>query len=96
MHGDAQVSTRELARVLGVKSVHPCSPDVAMKHSGYLVGGSSPFGTRGHMPVIMEETILALPTMYINGGKRGHLVGLVPQHVQKLLEPGLLRVGTPG
>jgi Cys-tRNA(Pro) deacylase len=61
MHGDMQVSTKELARVLGVKGVHPCSPDVAMKHTGYLVGGTSPFGTRGQMPVFMEETVSALP-----------------------------------
>lgn len=76
MHGDCQVSTKELARVLGVKSVAPCSPEVANRHSGYLVGGTSPFGTRRTMPVYMEETIHELPQIYINGGKRGFLVAM--------------------
>ncbi|ABB30639.1 ybaK/ebsC protein [Geobacter metallireducens RCH3] len=92
MHGDRQVSTKELARVLGVKGVSPCSPDTAQKHTGYLVGGTSPFGTRRQMPVCMEETILDLPCIYINGGKRGYLVGIDPRDVVKLLNPTLVRV----
>ncbi|ACM20074.1 misacylated tRNA(Pro) deacylase, YbaK/ProX family [Geotalea daltonii FRC-32] len=93
MHGDCQVSTKELARVLGVKSVAPCSPEVANRHSGYLVGGTSPFGTRRTMPVYMEETIHELPQIYINGGKRGFLVAMDPQEVERLLKPVLVRVG---
>jgi Cys-tRNA(Pro) deacylase len=96
MHGDMQVSTKELARVLGVKGVHPCSPDVSMKHSGYMVGGTSPFGTREQFPIFMEETIVGLPKIYINGGKRGYLVGLSPQDAQQLLNPQLVRVGISG
>ena len=71
MHGDRQVSTKELARAMGVKTVAPCSPDTALRHSGYQVGGTSPFGTRKAMPVYLEETILELPKIYINGGKTG-------------------------
>lgn len=93
MHGDRQVSTKELARVLGVKSVAPCAPAVADRHSGYQVGGTSPFGTRKAMPVCMEETILDLPKIYINGGKRGFLVGLDPHEVLRLLRPRLVKVG---
>ncbi len=78
MHGDKQVSTRELARQLGVGKVSPCSPDVAEKHTGYQVGGTSPFGTRKVLPVYVEESILELPRIYINGGKRGYLVGIEP------------------
>ncbi|GLI38435.1 Cys-tRNA(Pro) deacylase [Geobacter hydrogenophilus] len=92
MHGDRQVSTKELARVLGVKGIFPCSPDTAQKHTGYLVGGTSPFGTRRRMPVYMEETILDLSCIYINGGKRGYLVGIDPRDVVKLLNPTLVRV----
>lgn len=93
MHGDRQVSTKELARLIGVKTVAPCSPETALKHSGYLVGGTSPFGTRKRMPVYMEETILGLPKIYINGGKRGFLVGLDPGDVARLLKPVMVRVG---
>jgi len=93
MHGDRQVSTKELARVIGARSVTPCAPAVADKHSGYQVGGTSPFGTRKPMPVYLEETILDLPKIYINGGKRGFLVGLDPQEVVQLLKPMLVRVG---
>lgn len=71
MHGDRQVSTKKLARLIGVKSISPCSPETANKHTGYLVGGTSPFGTRRTMPVYMEQTIMELPKIYINGGKRG-------------------------
>jgi Cys-tRNA(Pro) deacylase len=93
MHGDRQVSVRELARTIGAKSVLPCTPETAQKHTGYLVGGTSPFGTRRSMPVYMEETILGLPRIYINGGKRGYLVGLEPREVVRLLKPVLVRVG---
>ncbi len=78
MHGDRQVSTKNLAREIGCKSVEPCQPAVAQRHSGYLVGGTSPFGTRRDMPVYIEESILALPRIAINGGRRGYLVGLAP------------------
>ena len=93
MHGDRQVSEKQLARVVGVKTVTPCTPETAHKHTGYLVGGTSPFGTRTAMPVYMEETILALPRIYINGGKRGYLVGIDPREVVRLLKPVLVRVG---
>ena len=93
MHGDRQVSTKELARVMGVKSVAPCTPDTAFRHSGYLVGGTSPFGTRKEMPVYLEETILGLPRIYLNGGKRGFLVGIDPKDVVRLLKPVLVKVG---
>ncbi|HSC70926.1 MAG TPA: Cys-tRNA(Pro) deacylase [Candidatus Methylomirabilis sp.] len=93
MHGDRQVSTKELARIIGVKTVAPCSPDTANRHSGYLVGGTSPFGTRKAMPVYLEESILALSRIYLNGGKRGYLVGLDPQDVVRLLKPMLVKVG---
>lgn len=85
MHGDAQVSTKNLARQIGAKSVEPCKPDVAQRHSGYLVGGTSPFGTKKAMPVYVEETVLALPTICINGGRRGYLVGVAPQVLVELL-----------
>lgn len=79
MHGDRQVSTKNLARSIGAKAVEPCKPDVAQRHSGYLVGGTSPFGTKKEMPVYVEETILELPRILINGGRRGHLVGIDPK-----------------
>jgi Cys-tRNA(Pro) deacylase len=78
MHGDRQVSTKNLARAIGVKSVEPCKPEVAQRHSGYLVGGTSPFGLRKALPVFVEESVLALPRIHINGGRRGFLVGLEP------------------
>ena len=78
MHGNRKVSTKALARQMGVKSVEPCRPDVAQRHSGYLVGGTSPFATRKMMPVYIEETILTLPKIVINGGRRGYLVGIDP------------------
>eukprot|EP01034_Spumella_vulgaris_P046579 gene46579-58078_t len=86
MHGNRTVSTKNLARQIGVKSVAPCKPEVANRHSGYLVGGTSPFGTRREMPVYIEETILALPRIAINGGRRGYLVGLDPQVIAPLSE----------
>ena len=79
MHGDCKVSTKNLARQIGAKTVEPCKPEVASRHSGYLVGGTSPFGTRREMPVYVEESILALPRIAINGGRRGYLVGIDPQ-----------------
>ena len=85
MHGDRKVSTKALARQIGAKSVEPCAPEVANRHSGYLVGGTSPFGTRRTMPVYIEETILALPRIAINGGRRGFLVQLDPQVCVQLL-----------
>jgi Cys-tRNA(Pro) deacylase len=78
MHGDRQVSTKNLARQIGAKSVSPCQPDVAQRHSGYLVGGTSPFGLKKAMPVYAETSVLALPRVCINGGRRGFLVGLSP------------------
>jgi Cys-tRNA(Pro) deacylase len=86
MHGDCKVSTKNLARQIGAKSVEPCKPEVAHRHSGYLVGGTSPFGTRRDMPVYIEESILALPRIAINGGRRGFLVQLDPQVCVQLLD----------
>jgi Cys-tRNA(Pro) deacylase len=83
------VSTKNLARHLGVKSVTPCAPAVADRHSGYVVGGTSPFGTRRAMPVYMQSTIATLPRVYINGGRRGYLVGLAPADVVRVLKPVL-------
>ena len=85
MHGNRKVSTKNLARQIGAKSVEPCKPDVANRHSGYFVGGTSPFGTRKAMPVYIEESILALPEIAINGGRRGYLVGIDPQVCVTLL-----------
>ena len=85
MHGNRKVSTKNLARQIGAKSVEPCAPEVANRHSGYLVGGTSPFGTRRAMPVFIEETILSLPRIAINGGRRGYLVGIEPQVCVQLL-----------
>ena len=85
MHGNRKVSTKNLARQIGAKSVEPCKPEVANRHSGYLVGGTSPFGTRKQMPVFIEETILALPRIAINGGRRGYLVGIEPRVCVELL-----------
>lgn len=85
MHGDCKVSTKNLARQIGAKSVEPCKPEVANRHSGYLVGGTSPFGTKRAMPVYIEESILALPRIAINGGRRGYLVQLAPEACTRLL-----------
>jgi Cys-tRNA(Pro) deacylase len=85
MHGNRKVSTKNLARQVGLKSIEPCTPEVANRHSGYLVGGTSPFATRKQMPVFIEETILALPRICINGGRRGYLVGIDPQVCVQLL-----------
>lgn len=96
MHGDCQVSTKELARVMGVKLITPCSPESANRHTGYLVGGTSPFGTRKIIPVYMEESIVSLPKIYLNGGKRGFLVGMAPAEAARLLQPVLVSVGIKG
>jgi Cys-tRNA(Pro) deacylase len=85
MHGNRTVSTKNLARQIGAKSVQPCKPEVANRHSGYLVGGTSPFGTRKAMPVYIEESILALPRIVLNGGRRGYLVGIDPRQCARLL-----------
>jgi Cys-tRNA(Pro) deacylase len=93
MHGDLKVSTKELARIIGVKTVSQCSPETANRHSGYIVGGTSPFGTRKRMPIYMEESILELPKIYINGGRRGYLVGIAPREVVRVLAPRMVKVG---
>lgn len=92
MHGDREVSTRNLARQIGRKSVAPCAPDVAQKHTGYLVGGTSPFGTRKPLPVFMERSIADLDRIFINGGARGFLVSLTPSDVIRVLSPRLVDV----
>ena len=86
MHGDRKVSTKNLARQIGAKHVQPCKPEVANRHSGYLVGGTSPFGTKKYMPVFIEESILSLPRIAINGGRRGYLLQLDPQVCVRLLQ----------
>lgn len=96
MHGDRQVSTKELARMLGVKSIQPCAPEVANRHSGYLVGGTSPLGTRHPMPVYIEASILELPRIYLNGGKRGYLVSLDPQDLARVLKLTPVHVAIEG
>ena len=96
MHGDCEVSTRNLARTLGVKSVEACAPAVADRHSGYQVGGTSPFGTRKRMPVYMQRTIADLPVVYVNGGRRGYLVGLAPADLVRVLAPTPVDVAIPG
>jgi Cys-tRNA(Pro) deacylase len=83
MHGDYEVSTKQLARLLGVKSVKPCDVNTAQKHTGYVVGGTSPFGTRTKLPIYAERTIFDLPKIYINGGKRGFLVEINPQDLRQ-------------
>jgi len=95
MHGDREVSTKELARALGVKTVRPCAPEAAERHSGYQVGGTSPFGLRKPMPIYVEETILGLPRIYINGGKRGFLVELDPRELARVLKPTPVRAAIP-
>lgn len=87
MHGDREVSTKKLARALGVKSIAPCDPATADRHSGYQVGGTSPFGMKRSMPVYLQRTIADLPRIYINGGKRGYLVGIDPADLVRVLRP---------
>jgi Cys-tRNA(Pro) deacylase len=90
MHGDRKVSTKNLARQAGRKLVEPCKPEDAQRHSGYQVGGTSPFGTRKAMPIYMERSILELPVIYINGGRRGFLIKLDPSEIVRLLKPNLI------
>lgn len=92
MHGDREVSAKELARQAGVRSVQPCRPEVADRHSGYQVGGTSPFGTRRPMPVYLEASILDLPRLYINGGSRGFLLGMEPADLAAVLQPAVVQV----
>lgn len=94
MHGDREVSAKQLARVIGVKTVAPCAPEVADRHSGYQVGGTSPFGLKRAMPVYMERTIVDLPRIYINGGARGFLVAIDPREAVRVLAPTLVDVAT--
>jgi Cys-tRNA(Pro) deacylase len=92
MHGDREVSAKQLARLIGKKAVGPCAPDVADRHSGYQVGGTSPFGLRRAMPIYMQSTIADLPRIYINGGARGFLVAIDPRDAVRLLNPALVDV----
>ena len=92
MHGDREVSTRNLARQIGVKSIAPCAPAVADRHSGYQVGGTSPFGTRRTMPVYLQRTVMELPRIYVNGGHKGYLVGMAPADLVRVLAPVLVDI----
>ena len=92
MHGDCEVSTKNLARQIGVKKVSPCKPEVAQRHSGYMVGGTSPFGTRKKMPVWVESGLMELPRIYLNGGRRGYLVGLAPEALKQGLNAATVNV----
>lgn len=95
MHGDRKVSTKELARQAGRKQISPCKPETANRHTGYLVGGTSPFGTRKTMPVFMESSILDLPLIYINGGRRGFLVGIHPHDIISSVKPVIVNCSLP-
>jgi Cys-tRNA(Pro) deacylase len=92
MHGDRKVSTKELARQLDCKKIAPCTPEDAHRHTGYLIGGCSPFGTKKTLPVCMEKSILDLPLIYVNGGRRGYLVGVHPHDILRLLAPKIVQV----
>ena len=92
MHGDREVSTRNLARQIGVNSIAPCAPAVADRHSGYQVGGTSPFGTRRTMPVYLQRTVMELPRIYVNGGHKGYLVGMAPADLVRVLAPVLVDI----
>ena len=92
MHGDLKVSTKELARAAGVKRIAPCKPEDAQRHSGYLIGGTSPFGTRKSMPIYLERSVLELPRVYINGGRRGYLLGIDSAELTRVLSPVLVEV----
>jgi Cys-tRNA(Pro) deacylase len=94
MHGDREVSAKNLARHIGTRSVAPCAPEIADRHSGYQVGGTSPFGLKRAMPVYCESTISDLPRIYINGGARGFLVGIAPAELLRVLKPVLVKVAT--
>ena len=95
MHGDREVSTRELARQVGAKSVHPCKPEVANRHSGYLVGGTSPLGTKKALPVYAEASLFELERIYLNGGSRGFLVGLAPGELERILTIHRVQAAVP-
>jgi len=95
MHGDRKVSTKNLARQIGAKSVAPCKPEAAQRHTGYMIGGTSPFGTKKKLPVYIEKTILDLPLIYINGGRRGFLVGVQPHEIMRVLQPKEVDCGLP-
>jgi len=95
MHGDREVSAKNLARAIGARSVQPCAPEVADRHSGYQVGGTSPFGLKRAMPIYLQRTILELPAIYINGGARGFLVEVRSEDVQRVLAPTLVDVAQP-
>lgn len=92
MHGDCKVSAKELARQITCKKVQPCTPEVANRHTGYLVGGTSPFGTKKTLPVYLEQSILDLALIYINGGRRGFLLGIAPHELQRVLAPKMVNV----
>lgn len=92
MHGDRKVSTKSLARQAGVKRIEPCRPDAAQRHTGYQIGGTSPFGTKQALRVYLERSVLELPKIYINGGRRGFLVGLAPGEIVRVLQPQLVAV----
>lgn len=94
MHGDREVSAKNLARAIGTKHVQPCAPEVADRHSGYQVGGTSPFGLKRAMPIYMQQTILELPKIYINGGARGFLVEIDPREAERVLKPTLVDAAT--
>ena len=96
MHGDCKVSTKELARQSGRKKIEPCKPEVANRHTGFLVGGTSPFGTKKQMPVFIEKSILDLPLIYINGGRRGFLVGVHPHDLLRALSPTVVEAALKG
>jgi Cys-tRNA(Pro) deacylase len=96
MHGDCEVSTKNLARQIGAKTVSPCTPEEAQRHTGYMVGGTSPFGTRKPLPVFMERTIAGLDRLYINGGRRGFLVSMAPADLIRVLSPTLVDAATSG
>jgi Cys-tRNA(Pro) deacylase len=96
MHGDCKVSTKELARQSGHKKIEPCKPEVANRHTGYLVGGTSPFGTKKQLPVFIQKSILDLPLIYINGGRRGFLVGVHPHDILRVLSPTVVEAALKG
>jgi Cys-tRNA(Pro) deacylase len=95
MHGDREVSTRELARQVGAKAIHPCKPEVASRHSGYLVGGTSPLGTKKALPVYAEASLFELERIYLNGGSRGFLVGLAPGELERVLSIQRVQAAVP-
>jgi len=92
MHGDCKVSTKELARQIGCKKVEPCKPEVAQRHTGYMIGGTSPFGTKKKMQICVEKSVLDLPLIYVNGGRRGYLVGVHPHDLLRILAPTVVEV----